>query len=234
MQLSSQFGTGITPYDLPAQRSVAPSLPKLNIRLPDDGEPDDEPTENKNPNTSDEPGTKTNSSPKSTSGSNSLWGDLKSIGEGAIGLGAAGVGAAKGLGSAAERDIPGLERATSGIEGDVINPIKTLAPEIQATGSKLLNGADYDVLQPVVSNAPKALGSAENFFSKQFSDIANSPEMADLAKAGEGFGTGAADVAPAAGAEEAVGLGPEDPFADIAAGATELGGGLVGAASRFF
>jgi hypothetical protein len=55
MQLSQQFGTGITPYDLPRQNSVAPSLPKLNIRLPDDGG-EENPVESKNPTSN--PGSK--------------------------------------------------------------------------------------------------------------------------------------------------------------------------------
>lgn len=90
------------------------------------------------------------------------------------------------------------------------------------TGVALGKGA-YDLGKEGVTKAADigkwGLGEAEQV---------GADALPGLERVGSGIGEGMAIEAPLAAATEAVGGGPEDPFADLAAGTEELTGGLIG------
>jgi hypothetical protein len=127
----------------------------------------------------------------------------------ASGTASAASAAASGAGSAigsAVGEAPSIARAVSSGLNTGANTITTLG---RSAGRTALDGMD----------------SSDLFGLGDFSKWGD--ELGDIgAQAGEGL----ASVAPEMGAEEAIGGGPEDPVADVAA----IGTGIVGAASRFF
>jgi hypothetical protein len=88
-------------------------------------------------------------------------------------------------------------------------------------------GEAGDILKSGAGDLSRAASSAET----DLAPVINAGKTigSDLGTIGEGAAMGAETLAPVAGATEAIGGGPEDPFADLGAGAEELGGALGGA-----
>lgn len=225
--LVGNFTTG-RPYVMP---NVGIAKPQFNISVPNLPKlPDDEdPTNEKNP--SDNNNGKSVSSPKSTSNNNNLWGSLsKDIGIG-VGVGGTALGMLKHAISSPGQDAEDVIDAGKGIfTKGVGSAAEDLAPVVNA-GSKVINGADYNVLQPteaIAENAPKALSMNGNWGEemanglKGLGNLVKSPAAKtagdDLGKIGTSAAEGEAIEAPLEAGTIAVGGGPEDPFADAAAG----------------
>jgi hypothetical protein len=199
----NQFTTG-RPYVMPTVDIAKPQV-SINIpRLPDDPDPDPDPdpTEPKNP--TENPQTKPISNPKTTGQNNSFWGRVGhdiSVGAKDVGIGGGVLGAAGALGKGAYDlakggasdigvNLPNSSQAADDVMDlgkGIFTRATTDVPEEISMGSKLINGADYNVVQPtenlVTQAAPKALGSWQSNLSSQFDDIMNN-SLSDLKGAG--------------------------------------------------
>lgn len=223
----NQFTTG-RPYVNPRVNIAKPQFSISVPKLPNDPEdPSDEPSRQPTRNPSTNPTSKPVSQPRSTG----VWGDLEKVGEGALGLGAT---ALAGL----SRNVPGATDVIDAGRG-IFTRAATDVPKEISVGSKILDGAKYNVLEPaestikgIASNPAKSIESVKSYTDRAWNDIINSDQFdsiaSDLGKVGSGFGEGLAVEAPLAAGTEAVGGGPEDPFADLGAGVEELTGGLIG------
>lgn len=122
--------------------------------------------------------------------------------------------------------------------GEIGTGILGAAKSIGSGAAKELPSAGDDVIEGVVHSP---VGTATKAVTQGASKVLNGDEfgvlMRDAGSIGSGAAEGAETLAPVAGATEAIGGGPEDPIADIGAGAEEVGGALGGglaALTRFF